>query len=239
MESTLRRTWAEIDLDALAHNYHKLRERIGADVKFLGVVKADAYGHGSVQVSHLLQEGEAVTLESVANQLEVSVMPVREAFQILARDGLIKLQRNKGAVVLGINETYIREHYQLRAILESAAAEMCCAPEVDITRIEESYECAAESIQNNDFAAYADQNREFHSEIWSAAGNSRMENMIAELWNGLSMGSMITEAEYAKVSIEEHERIMKAIRERNGAAAKEEMYRHIMRSRDDMLTNYR
>ena len=42
MESTLRRTWAEIDLDALAHNYHKLRERIGADVKFLGVVKADA-----------------------------------------------------------------------------------------------------------------------------------------------------------------------------------------------------
>ena len=31
MESTLRRTWAEIDLDALAHNYHKLRERIGAD----------------------------------------------------------------------------------------------------------------------------------------------------------------------------------------------------------------
>ena len=183
-------------------------------------------------LSRQLQEGEAVTLESVANQLEVSVMPVREAFQILARDGLIKLQRNKGAVVLGINETYIREHYQLRAILESAAAEMCCAPE-------ESYECAAESIQNNDFAAYADQNREFHSEIWSAAGNSRMENMIAELWNGLSMGSMITEADYAKVSIEEHERIMKAIRERNGAAAKEEMYRHIMRSRDDMLTNYR
>ena len=91
------------------------------------------------------RKGEAVTLESVANQLEVSVMPVREAFQILARDGLIKLQRNKGAVVLGINETYIREHYQLRAILESAAAEMCCAPEVDITRIEESYECAAES----------------------------------------------------------------------------------------------
>ena len=177
-------------------------------------------------LSRQLQEGEAVTLESVANQLEVSVMPVREAFQILARDGLI-------------NETYIREHYQLRAILESAAAEMCCAPEVDITRIEESYECAAESIQNNDFAAYADENREFHSEIWSAAGNSRMENMIAELWNGLSMGSMITEADYAKVSIEEHERIMKAIREKNGAAAKEEMYRHIMRSRDDMLTNYR
>ena len=55
MESTLRRTWAEIDLDALAYNYHALRRRVGADVKFLGVVKADGYGHGAVQVSHTLQ----------------------------------------------------------------------------------------------------------------------------------------------------------------------------------------
>lgn len=48
MESTLRRTWAEIDLDALAHNYRTLRDRVGPEVKFLGVVKADAYGHGAV-----------------------------------------------------------------------------------------------------------------------------------------------------------------------------------------------
>lgn len=56
MESTLKRTWAEIDLDALAHNYHALRRHIGGSVKFLGVVKADAYGHGAVQVSRTLQE---------------------------------------------------------------------------------------------------------------------------------------------------------------------------------------
>lgn len=56
MDSSLKRTWAEIDLDALAHNYTVLRNRIGSNVKFLGVVKADAYGHGSVQVSRLLQE---------------------------------------------------------------------------------------------------------------------------------------------------------------------------------------
>jgi len=55
MESTLRRTWAEIDLDALRHNYEALRRRIGPQVKFLGVVKADAYGHGAVLVSKTLQ----------------------------------------------------------------------------------------------------------------------------------------------------------------------------------------
>ena len=56
MESTLRRTWAEIDLDALAHNYKILSERMGPESHFLGVVKADAYGHGAVQVAKTLEE---------------------------------------------------------------------------------------------------------------------------------------------------------------------------------------
>jgi len=56
MESTLKRTWAEIDLDALEHNYRTLRKHVGENVKFLGVVKADAYGHGAIPYSHLLEE---------------------------------------------------------------------------------------------------------------------------------------------------------------------------------------
>ena len=63
-------------------------------------------------LSRQMKEGEILSLDSVASQLNVSAMPVREAFQILARDGLIQLRKNKGAVVLGITETYIREHYQ-------------------------------------------------------------------------------------------------------------------------------
>ena len=54
-ESILRRTWAEIDLDALAHNYHQARQLAGPDVKYLGVVKADAYGHGALQISRKLE----------------------------------------------------------------------------------------------------------------------------------------------------------------------------------------
>lgn len=54
-EGILRRTWAEIDMDALSHNYRAAREKIGPDVKYLGVVKADAYGHGAIQISRKLQ----------------------------------------------------------------------------------------------------------------------------------------------------------------------------------------
>src|ERR687886_244194 len=42
-----RPTWAEIDLDALASNFRAVCERVGAGVKVMGVVKADAYGHGA------------------------------------------------------------------------------------------------------------------------------------------------------------------------------------------------
>lgn len=73
MESTLRRTWAEIDLDALAHNYNVLRKHIGENVKFLGVVKADAYGHGSVQVSRLLQNlgADYLAVSSIDEAIEL------------------------------------------------------------------------------------------------------------------------------------------------------------------------
>lgn len=54
MKSTLKRTWAEINLDAIEYNYKKIRGHIGKNVKFLGVVKADAYGHGAVMVSKKL-----------------------------------------------------------------------------------------------------------------------------------------------------------------------------------------
>lgn len=49
------RTWAEIDLDALAHNYHSLRAMLPQGCKFLGLVKADAYGHGAVPVAKKLE----------------------------------------------------------------------------------------------------------------------------------------------------------------------------------------
>ena len=82
MESTLRRTWSEIDLDALIHNYRTLRKRIGANVKFLGVVKADAYGHGSVTVAKTLEEEGAdyLAVSSIDEAMELRLngiaMPV-------------------------------------------------------------------------------------------------------------------------------------------------------------------
>ncbi len=53
---TLKRTWAEISLDNLEYNYRALRAILPPACRFLGVMKADAYGHGAVPVSHALEE---------------------------------------------------------------------------------------------------------------------------------------------------------------------------------------
>ena len=59
MDDLRKRTWAEISLANLRHNYLAIRSRLPEGCRFLGVVKADAYGHGAVQVAHLLQDAGA------------------------------------------------------------------------------------------------------------------------------------------------------------------------------------
>lgn len=56
MDKLTRRTWAEIDLENLEHNYRTLRAMLPQGCKYLGVVKANAYGHGAVPVAKRLEE---------------------------------------------------------------------------------------------------------------------------------------------------------------------------------------
>ena len=55
MDDNRKRTWAEISLGAIEHNYRAMRAELPEGCRFLGVVKADAYGHGAVKVSRLLE----------------------------------------------------------------------------------------------------------------------------------------------------------------------------------------
>lgn len=55
MTEIIRRTWAEIDLDALAQNYRRVREATDQRAKVCCVVKADGYGHGALRIAAELQ----------------------------------------------------------------------------------------------------------------------------------------------------------------------------------------
>lgn len=54
--NTHRPTWAEIDLDVLASNYHSIKDHVDPDLKVMAIVKADAYGHGAVECARRLEK---------------------------------------------------------------------------------------------------------------------------------------------------------------------------------------
>ncbi len=189
-------------------------------------------------ISRQIAQGEILTLESTAQALGVSVTPVREAFQVLSRDGLIALKQNKTAVVLGISRKTIIDHYQLRAGLESFACRLLCENGADLEPIAHAVTSARRALDEEDSDSYSGYNQAFHYEIWTAAGNLRMKAMLAELWNGLSMGVKTTQAEYALNSQREHEEIFEALQRRDGEAASRRMFHHIQRSMEDILTHY-
>ena len=71
-----KRTWAEIDLDAIAHNMREIRKITNPDAQIMAVVKADAYGHGFLEVTKAL-------LENGADRLAVAML--QEAKQLRSR----------------------------------------------------------------------------------------------------------------------------------------------------------
>lgn len=56
MDEQKRRTWAEVSLENLSHNYRALRDTLPSTCKFMGMVKSDAYGHGALPVARKLEE---------------------------------------------------------------------------------------------------------------------------------------------------------------------------------------
>ena len=95
MESTLKRTWAEISLDNLTHNFETIRRQVGPKAKLLGVVKADAYGHGAVRVAKHLERLGAGYLavsnldeceELRVNGITLPILMLDQAERILKND---------------------------------------------------------------------------------------------------------------------------------------------------------
>ena len=188
-------------------------------------------------LSHQIQPGAELALKETAAQLGVSATPVREALQILEREGLIELRPNRGAVVLGITEKRIRDHYQTRAALERAAAILVCENKAPLEAVEQAYTSALEALAQGDSSRYSAQNQAFHMSIWAAAGNDTIQELLSSLWNGLSMGHKVTQERYAQISMAEHRDILAALQAYDGRKAGDLMEHHIIRSMENVLTH--
>ena len=56
MNTYLRRTWAEVDIDAIKHNFDAIKKAVSSKAQIMCVIKADAYGHGAVFLGKLYEK---------------------------------------------------------------------------------------------------------------------------------------------------------------------------------------
>jgi alanine racemase len=115
-----RPTWAEIDLNALAENFHWVRERVGNSVKVMAVVKANAYGHGAVACARRLAAEGAEWFAVAMPEEGVELRRARIKQPILCLGGFWEGQEQ-----LCINESLVPVVYRLDMIeaLDRAARE--------------------------------------------------------------------------------------------------------------------
>ena len=85
MNELQKRTWVEISLENIAHNVRAMREKLPDSCRFLGVVKADAYGHGAIPVAKKLEEigCEYLAVACIDEALELRNAGVRAPILIL------------------------------------------------------------------------------------------------------------------------------------------------------------
>lgn len=181
--------------------------------------------------------GEELSLTDVAAQLGVSRTPVREAFQSLAAEGLLELRMNRGAVVVGIDEKFICDHFELRMLLEGNAAAEAARKKMDVTELLKIQQDAENSsLSQEEYRTY---NQKIHTAIWNAADNRKQYQILQSLWNGPSAGTRGRDLNHEALSIQEHRQILNLIAQADAQAAQEAMAQHIARSMENILTRFR
>jgi DNA-binding GntR family transcriptional regulator len=175
-----------------------------------------------------LEPGAVLNERELAEQLGVSKTPVREALSLLNHEGLVQILPRQAYVVTPITVRDVHESFDLRVILECAAAELAAARITDA----ELTELAAVVAGEADAAAVAEtleRNVDFHSLIARASGNERLTALIGKL-----LGEMprLISVGYVRG---EHEHVMNALRERNPARAREAMREHILTVKEKAL----
>jgi DNA-binding GntR family transcriptional regulator len=130
--------------------------------------------------------GSHLREEDLAAQLGVSRTPVREALRRLDAEGWLRVVPNQGAFAAEWSQRDIEEIFDLRALLETHAAERAAtAPDHRaLATMEAACEAAEAMLPRGDLAALeaiSDANVRFHQTLWEMSGQARCRAILASL----------------------------------------------------------
>jgi DNA-binding GntR family transcriptional regulator len=172
--------------------------------------------------------GEKLDQEEIAELLNVSRIPVRQALRTLTAEGLVKMYPHRGATVAELSREELEEIYFLRGVLEGVAARLA-APKMDEAHIAKLQAILEKIDQLTDLDEWLDLNREFHNTIYEVINRPRLLAMVESLRNTSApyIRDYIASPEYLEVTRLSHRRILEACINRDGILAQKETQKHL------------
>ncbi|MCZ9310048.1 GntR family transcriptional regulator [Corynebacterium uberis] len=180
--------------------------------------RAYNYLRGKI-LDHSYAPGHRLVLSTIAETLDVSVIPVREAIRQLEAENLVSFERNVGAKVTMVESNEYFDVMETVALLESRATALA-APlirDTDISTARELNEKMERALSDEDGfepATFTQLNKKFHETLFLPCPNERLIDLIYAEWQRLdylreSIFSFIPER--ARESVVEHEMLLRLI----------------------------
>src|SRR3954454_13309327 len=179
-----------------------------------------------------LKAGTRLRQVELAQRFNVSTTPVREAFTVLARQGLVRHDVQRGVVVFSPSEEDVRENYELRIALEPLATEIAAS-----TMTAQDLECIDRVIERMRDAAEQPLEsvaltREFHRAIYAAAQRPKLFELIESLRDAFDAhirfdATASPDPEYFERAHTEHQAIADALHAKAAKRARTLMEIHL------------
>ncbi len=204
-----------------------LRTALGAPLKSRQQVVTDRLRDAILR--GYFKPGQHIDQNEIAEMLNVSRSPIREALRTLAAEGLLELVPHHGAVVAELTPEELEEILVLRAVLEGMVARLA-VPRLDDETIKVLGSLLKELSRAKDPDQWIQLNNRFHHTIYQLANRPRMLELIDNLRNTVMpymREYIITSPDHIRESAESHRLIYEACVKRDPALVERETQKHL------------
>lgn len=141
-----------------------------------------------------MSPGQHYSAVGLAERLGVSRTPVREALQLLEKEGIVRIEKNRGVRVLQMSLEEIVQIFQIRIILEPPVAARAAevAKESDLAQFRILHRRILEAAAANDGPGTLQADKEFHLFLMGLAGNPRLTALDSEMRNLVLARGLVT-----------------------------------------------
>ncbi|MFS2221956.1 GntR family transcriptional regulator [Pantoea sp. B65] len=189
--------------------------------------------------SGTLEPGKRLDEKEIAARFDVSRTPVREAFRLLAAEGLVDLNGRHGVMVRALSVNTLLEMFQVMAELEGLCARLAArriSPD-KLQQLQQVHQQMADCGPTISPLAFYEMNLTFHELIYSIARNEFLADETRTLRNrvGVYRRRVTFHPDRVAKTIEEHGEIINAIARNDAEAAHVAMRKHLTLLGDDLV----